>query len=307
MCEPGYTAAAWFWTDPYVPPDAPTALAAELGELLSGKTTAVLGDSLMQQWMGALECEAKRTFALAEGGGGDDFHKLIRAPPSGNSLTAPVYLAGPPGGAAARLAYRSDRKFTDPALIQEVLDLFDVVVINIGVHYNNMTTYREDMERMLPLLEAHGAKPGKAALFFESTAQHFAGDAGTGAYAQRYTGETHKCTCGPIQTALNKKDPDDRNNIVRSIAASLPHVHVVPLFNLTAPRWNLHNAGSAGWPQCDCTHYCYSPPYYHLTFAALRAALCTALDRRDGACAGEGKRLDAFRFDADRFEVPQAN
>ena len=50
----------WVEDDVHVPPDAPRRDVSDIASLLSGYTVAVLGDSLTQQWLAAVECEAKR-------------------------------------------------------------------------------------------------------------------------------------------------------------------------------------------------------------------------------------------------------
>mmetsp|Transcript_18406 Transcript_18406/g.62651 ORF Transcript_18406/g.62651 Transcript_18406/m.62651 type:complete len:404 (+) Transcript_18406:2-1213(+) len=297
----------WLWHDKYVPAGAPAASAAELAAVLAGKRVAVVGDSLVSQLFQALECEAERE-GVAEGM--VDLGWAAEHMPTAIKVQRVSSSRGP-----ATFGYRGDRTLVAEGALEKleklVAESCDVCIVNIGVHYNDMGEYREAMGRLVPVLERHADPPRKAVLFLESSAQHFAGTLGTGAYAQRYQDAGEVCSCGPITAAGgNALDPDERNAIVRGLLPRGARVELVPFFNLSMPRWDTHHMGATGYPVCDCTHQCYSPPYYRLAFAALKAAACEALagpkvadsdvppDLRD-ACGGSS--LASFSYDFRAF------
>ncbi len=87
-----------------------------------------------------------------------------------------------------------------------ILSMADVVVVNYGLHYHGpeghpelkMQEYETEMRSLFGQLEKHASQPGKAAVFRETSAQHFAG---TGSYAskeQAHPGKGVGCHCAPM-------------------------------------------------------------------------------------------------------------
>jgi hypothetical protein len=87
-----------------------------------------------------------------------------------------------------------------------LMALADVIVVNYALHYHGppghpeqkMEVYEQEMTGLFAQLEAFGSQPGKAAVFRETGAQHFAG---TGAYAgdaQAHPGAAKGCHCTPM-------------------------------------------------------------------------------------------------------------
>ena len=66
-----------------------------------------------------------------------------------------------------------------------------------------------------------------------------------------------------------------------------PHVATLPFYELTRPRWRWHFGNCThrpnGWNYetcCDCTHFCYSPSFWHSHIHTLKTALVAAYQRQ---------------------------
>ena len=68
-----------------------------------------------------------------------------------------------------------------------------------------------------------------------------------------------------------------RNALLHRVApVEGPRVKILPFENLTAPRWEYHNKMVSRKPgvwTSDCTHFCYSPRWWDLTFNDLHGLL----------------------------------
>jgi hypothetical protein len=145
---------------------------------------------------------------------------------------------------------------------EALLSIADVVVINYGLHYHNMSEYAEDMDALLSQMRAFNEKQGKRALFREISAQAFDG---TGSYvpgAERGAG----CAPTPPDKAYDNFVVQ-QNKLIHQIAREYD-VDVVPFYDTTLPRWNMREErfceieGRRNNPDtvcCDCTHLCVTP------------------------------------------------
>ena len=132
------------------------------------------------------------------------------------------------------------------------------------------------------------AEPEKLFVFVETAAQHFRGAGRTGAYEDRAetqhqpraNGTMATCFCGPTDFS-----EDWRNALLHEGLqehARSRRIRLLPYFNLTRPRWDMHVAeatqqhgSSDGSPRrvvCDCTHFCYSPFLYEPLWWAIGQA-----------------------------------
>mmetsp|Transcript_15904 Transcript_15904/g.40559 ORF Transcript_15904/g.40559 Transcript_15904/m.40559 type:complete len:172 (+) Transcript_15904:76-591(+) len=156
---------------------------------------------------------------------------------------------------------------------------------------------------MLPPLERFSRLPGKLAFLREPAAQHF-GDGGAYNESRPHSRRPDElCACQPADT----NDPRDTNRLaaetLRQLAAELaPTVHVLPFFNHTRQRHDMHPQAMCAYRParsppplngssspigalrvrvaeadlaedvqpsracCDCTHFCYTPAFYDVTF-----------------------------------------
>ena len=125
-------------------------------------------------------------------------------------------------------------------------------------------------------------------MFVETAAQHFRGAGRTGAYEDRAetqhqpraNGTMATCFCGPTDFS-----EDWRNALLHEGLqehARSRRIRLLPYFNLTRPRWDMHVAeatqqhgSSDGSPRrvvCDCTHFCYDEAFWSgAVFPALEA------------------------------------
>lgn len=117
-------------------------------------------------------------------------------------------------------------KRTDMAAI---LSLADVVVVNYGLHYHGppghpelkLSDYHAQMEGLFAQLEAFGRLPGKAAVFRETSAQHFTG---TGSYAgdqHAHPGAGKGCHCQAMSPeVVADNDVTRYNDVIHSLATT---------------------------------------------------------------------------------------
>ena len=201
--------------------------------------------------------------------------------------------------------------------------LADTVILNFGLHDGNHTTYREAIRDALDDLEAFASIKGNAAIFRETSAQHFpapSGDyhdalrkdpslvlasppqpepaaklnnrgrssSGRGSGGSRQAAEAPKQWAGPSMCSRIAKDAPRhwRNQIVAELFAErgYSHVRLQPFEELTRGRWDFHSStkwvggahGRGAW-KSDCTHWCYSPCMWELSFSDLYRELAAAL------------------------------
>ncbi len=258
---------------------------SDLGEivrLLPNRTLLVVGDSVMEQFYNALQCFLGRErLGRSSGcnsrrsGCGRDvtpdhmFRSYIQN-------TRHLWMVGKRKMAPKlpQQAHNGFRMLFERAVRYEPPDLdaaiatSDVIIVNWGLHYKNMTEYSEHLHAALTKLEAHAAKPGHAVLFQETGAQHFkASDKrgyGHGEWERRDKSTDTDCSCSPIEDyGVNRQ-----NGALRDVLGSgrYPHVKLLPFYALTQPRWRWHFGNCThrpnGWNYdtcCDCTHFCFTP------------------------------------------------
>lgn len=145
-------------------------------------------------------------------------------------------------------------------------------------------------------LEAFAAQPGKAAVFRETSAQHF--KATTGDYhdavrkdpslvlapAPQPQQQPPQQWTGPsmCQRIAETEPPNWRNEALGNLFRRHRYRHVTlqPFEALTRPRWDFHSStklGGDGEWRSDCTHFCYSPCFWEESFEDLASALRQSL------------------------------
>ena len=172
------------------------------------------------------------------------------------------------------------------------LAMVDAVVVNYALHYHNHTEYAEDMEGLMHLLGVHGARRGKAALFRETTAQHFAGTGSFQSIDQAHLELGSRCSCGPMSAERAADNDVTRlNGIAAAAAAKHRAVRLLRLYDLTLPRHDLHEESFCDYVEeasrrrnkeaprahacCDCTHLCYTPQFWGALWDRLATELNT--------------------------------
>tara|TARA_B100000513_G_scaffold52124_1_gene19734 strand:- start:216 stop:959 length:744 start_codon:yes stop_codon:yes gene_type:complete len=226
-----------------------------------------MGDSVMEQFYNALQCMVRREgLELAHD---DEMEAFMQ-------LTRPLWLMGKrkkppklPQRIQGNMRMMYARVTTmQPDEVDAAIGTADTIVLNWGLHYQKMATYRSDLMDAFEKLEAHAAKPGKSVLIQETGAQHFkSNDArgySTGEYELRDKSQDGTCSCQRTEDF----NVNLRNKVLYEMMATgrFPHLRILPFYNLTRPRWRWHFGNCTqrpnGWNAhtcCDCTHFCFSP------------------------------------------------
>ena len=186
----------------------------------------------------------------------------------------------------------------------------DVAVFNYGLHYHTNANFGQMLATLFDELKVWAAASGgRVPLFRELSAQHFKG----GSYspgAERPPPGT-PCQCEPLQ-ARAAKDASERTlgnqnvefNRLAALAAAERGVGIVPFYNLTAPRHDMHRRHFCSFSNqkkvgrcCDCTHFCYTPLFWDVFFSTLGSSIRShpqwdrpRLVEDDGAEAVEGAK-----------------
>lgn len=181
----------------------------------------------------------------------------------------------------------------------------DVLVFNFGLHYHDPHAYRRAVRAALRALDDFAARPGRAAVFRETSAQHFPVASGdydeairrdpmlvrssanltdedmqTVKVRQRWSGPSMcQALMGQHANATNVQHRSWRNGVLHDLYRELAprHVHLQAFEDLTAERWDYH--ASTKWSESyrmwisDCTHFCFSPRFWDLSFHSLYKAL----------------------------------
>ena len=167
------------------------------------------------------------------------------------------------------------------AVLQRLPDL-SVAMLNYGLHYHSNQNFGMMLDETFGLLQQWAAgAPGRVPLWRELSAQHFKGGS--------WTPGAHKPPPGtPCQCeALNARDAKDGGertaanqnvefNGLAARAARATHVRIVPFFELTATRHDMHRRHFCSYSNqrqvgrcCDCTHFCYTPLFWDTFFDRL--------------------------------------
>ena len=155
------------------------------------------------------------------------------------------------------------------------LAMTDAVVVNYALHYHNRTEYEEvrprtppfphppatqlplqsllrasaagprratqDMGALMHLLGVHGAMRGKAAVFRETTAQHFIGTGSFASIDQAHLQMGSRCSCGAMsEETAAANEVTALNGVAAAAAAAHPHVRTLRMYDLTKPRHSMH-------------------------------------------------------------------
>jgi hypothetical protein len=311
-------------TDPLLTTNSSMRTMAHLARgLLANRTLLFVGDSIMGQVFDAARCDLLRWgLTLVEvsenvdlAAQGVDAETAARCaayvektkagfgrgyPCTGDkaSDTGCVWFPDPPGKpwvipqTGTIVGFKGWHKFK-PQDTHAYLGLTDAVIVNYALHYSNMTEYEDDMRGLMHALGVHGAQRGKAAVFRETTAQHFIGTGSFASMEQAHLQLGSRCSCGEMspEVAANN-DVTRRNALAAAAAAAHAHVRMLGLYDLTVPRHALHEESFCdfeaeadrrrqGLPAkgahgcCDCTHLCYTPQLWGHLWDRLAAALET--------------------------------
>jgi len=270
----------------------PQAHLREVATLLPNQTLMLIGDSVMEQFYNALQCFMRKE--ELETRTDASFRAFI-------DKVRPLWMMGKrkmapklPTQATTGMRLLFSRQIRyEPEDVSASLVTANVLVLNWGLHYHKMDEYRQHLEAAFEQLETHAAKPGNAALFMETGAQHFKGTddrlsglrrarvaAGSGDWERRDKSTDKHCECSPIEDyGVNKQ-----NGVLHDVlnTGRYPHVRVLPFYELTRPRWRWHFGNCThrptGWNWdtcCDCSHFCFSPGMWRAQVHQLKSRLHT--------------------------------
>lgn len=217
----------------------------------------------------------------------------------------------------------------EPKGVELVLSSVDVALFNFGLHYDSKDALRSVLGAAFSLLRRwrDGEPTHRLALWREASAQHFPG----GSYikgAEKPPPGT-PCRCYPLQsrelitpTTLGHAAVEMQRTANLNVFTSLlerqlsaaEDVPLVPFFNLTAPRHDMHRAHLCAYHDqervsacCDCTHLCYTPVFWDAVFGGLAAGVRRALrGSLPRPAAGRARALPRRRRGAGPFRAASA-
>ena len=168
------------------------------------------------------------------------------------------------------------------------LALADVLIVNYGLHYAFITDaqkaeYAADMGVLMAQVQAAAKQPGRAILFRETAAQHFAGTGSYDSWQQAHPSNITACECAPMPPEVARTNLVVGYNVAVTAAhraAAARDVRLLPFYALTQDRHFGHEASYCSFVQrhvphgcCDCTHMCYTPQLARALVAQIYAAL----------------------------------
>jgi hypothetical protein len=154
--------------------------------------------------------------------------------------------------------------------------LFDVMVWNLGLHYDlssdaQRDKYRGHVRSLFVHLKHFANTPGKAVMYRETSRIHRVDLAGKQSMADvRAAGGSCACLAASLEPPLQAGKlewSDELNTIARSeIAGAGANVPVLPFLEATVALPHGHPQNFSAYYNhgqnldgCDCTHWCYSP------------------------------------------------
>ena len=245
----------------------------EFGDMLVqelvNQTVVVVGDSISSLIFQAALCEAAKSSSVVDAmdprvaaagvGAVERFRKGMhgitqQARSSGNG--ASPWVGGGPHALTVvletgTLFVRKGWHRWGRGDMEAVLSLADVVLVNYGLHYvGNLTEFEEDAPQMLAQLDAWAAgRPGRRVLWRETAEEHTNVEThqpGSG-YLDTEVGhpdgnKTTGCQCAAERPPDRPSQPAVLNAIIGKLLPQFPHIAFVPFYNLTKPRYNMHEA-----------------------------------------------------------------
>lgn len=256
------------------------ALAKKKGLLL------LIGDSVMQQFFGAMACELEREKVWEDPSlftNTDELRHVTfqntshpNQPASAAIKFLPIYhLVNGRHDRVPNAAFTSMiAKIT--SFLQEYSTL--IIVVNMGLHYIDNPVhgfsrkdYQDQMTRVLSYFhelvqqqQQQGSSHEVHVYWRETSAQHF--DTPNGYWpGAKFIHQMKAHACKSIE---GNDQLDWRNRDIEKIIQQekLTNIHLLPFYNITHPLWSEHPNGQLR----DCTHFCWSPMFYQPLFHQLR-------------------------------------
>jgi hypothetical protein len=252
-------------------------------QLLPNRTVWVHGDSIQEQLCDAAMCSLMRDGVAPW-----------------PLLSAPDWLA--PVARSTQYAFRSVLLPNGARLLCSAIGLFqqeqvsrvlkhvDVAVLNFGMHYHAGDALAAMLRAALSTLTVwqQAGEGRRLALWRETSAQHFPG--GSYAPGAESTRAGERCRCHALEQGRSRQDEANLNLAARRLErrqAARSGVVIVPFFNITAVRYDMHRAQFCAYNDqrrlgrcCDCTHLCYTPLLWDALFGAMHARIRGRRKRR---------------------------
>lgn len=178
-------------------------------------------------------------------------------------------------------------------------DLADVIVLGFGLHYAFEGTFRGALKEAFQQLHTftHGRRSQRLGVFREISAQHFTSVDGTYEAAKAtdlslvLATNASRALAQPCSQQLEAKSTW-RNRVLKAAyeAARRRHgwqaeaIQLQPFERITRARWDYHlsrakimgginRRGTGRAWKYDCTHFCYSPPFWQAALHGLSTTL----------------------------------
>lgn len=250
----------------------PKATLTDLANMLPNQTLLIMGDSVMEQFYNALQCMLRKE--ELEEPPDDAFLNFIKKNEYLWKMGKRKMPPKLPQKARTGMKMLFSRQVNyQPEDVAASLQTGDVIVVNWGLHYDDMNKYKKELHEAFAQFEQHATRTGNAVLFRETGAQHFkeADERGvgmlrssTGEWEKRDKSTDKNCACSPVEDFNVNKQNRALHEVLGT--GKYPHVKLLPFADLTRPRWRWHFGNCThrpnGWNWdtcCDCTHFCFSP------------------------------------------------
>lgn len=251
-------------------------LATERGALL------LVGDSVMQQFFGAVACELEREQVWKHPSKFHNTDEVQFVKVEGSDFASPVRFVPiyhMVNGRYDRIPHANMYRLKT-TLVEWVEQYQSVVLlVNMGLHYVDNPVpsftpkdYQQQMTMVLGYLNELAASVNSGArrlrvFWRETSAQHFPTPNGYWP-GQRYS-DTMRLECAPVSDA--RPEADWRNRIIEKIVASrkLTQIKTIKFYNATLPLHTGHPNGKLK----DCTHFCWTPMLYQSIFHDMNALM----------------------------------
>jgi len=146
-----------------------------------------------------------------------------------------------------------------------------IVLINVGLHYNNAVHYREFLRNFEDNCLRKSCTKGKL-IWQETAAQHFPHS--HNGYFQSHGG----CAKGCAKLKRSKIISGDFRNRIANQVILKYGLPILPTFEITHDAHDMHTQFNSKTGLCDCTHYCNTP---HGVFRAYNRVLQAFLESYD--------------------------
>ena len=127
-----------------------------------------------------------------------------------------------------------------------------IVLINIGLHYNQPKKYAEFLSEFENFCLKEPCTKGTL-IWQETSAQHFPGS-NNGLFVKR-----GKCSSGCAQLDREKLVNIDFRNKMANEVMLRNNVQILPVWELTQAAHTMHVQDNSKSGMCDCTHFCNVP------------------------------------------------